>query len=43
MKCDSVWIIVLSGKLFYDCVNYHVNTAERQIFLKHFLYNARLE
>ena len=30
-------------KLFYDRVNYRVNTAEIQIFLKPFLYNARLE
>ena len=30
-------------KLFYDHVNYRVNTAEIQIFLKPFLYNARLE
>ena len=34
MKCDIVWIIALSGKLFYDRVNYYVNAAERQIFLK---------
>ena len=42
-KCDSAGIIALSGKLFYDGVNYRVNRAERQIFLKPFLYNARLE
>ena len=38
-KSDSVWIIALSGKLFYD----RVNMAERQIFLKSFLYIASLE
>ena len=47
MKCDIDWIIALSGKLFYDRVNYHVNAAERQIFLKNWffptLHNALLE
>ena len=28
-QCGSVWIIALLGKSFYDCVNYHVNRAER--------------